>query len=67
MPTIGKHGPPPPLIQIAWVTRKGGRTRAAVITLGSPLLAILLFFGGSQLSHVQKIARSIWMALGGGG
>jgi hypothetical protein len=67
MPTTGKHGPPPPLIQIAWVTRKSGRTRAAVITLGSPLLAALLFLGGSQLSNIQKIAKSIWIALGGGG
>jgi hypothetical protein len=63
-----KHDPqPPPLVQISWITRKKGQTRTAVITLGSPLLAVLLFLGGSQLGHLQKIAKSIWIALGGGG
>jgi hypothetical protein len=66
MPTAAKHDPPPPLIQIAWVTRRKGKTRAAVITLGSPLSAIVLFLGGSQFSHLRNVAKSIWMALGAG-
>jgi len=62
-----KHDPqPPPLVQISWITRKKGQTRTAVITLGSPLVAVLLFLGGSQFGHLRKIARSIWIALGGG-
>ena len=66
MPTGAKNDPPPPLIQIAWMTRKKGRTRAAVITLGSPLMAIVLFLGGSQFSHLEKVVKSIWMSLGAG-
>lgn len=51
MPTAPKRQPPPaPLIQITWITKKKGRTRAAVITLGSPVLAILLLLGGPQFS-----------------
>jgi hypothetical protein len=63
MPTAAKRHPTPPLVQIAWTTKKKDRTRTVAITLGSPLPAILLFLGGSQVSCVQKIWRSIWTAL----
>jgi hypothetical protein len=58
MPTAAKNQPP--LIQIAWTTKKKDRTRTVAITLGSPLLAIALLLGGSQFASVQKAVRFIW-------
>jgi hypothetical protein len=67
MPTVAKREPTtPPLMRIAWTTKNKDRTRIVVITLGSPLPAILTFLGGSQLSGIQKVARSVWMALWAG-
>ena len=63
MPTVAKRQPPPPLMEIAWTTRKKGQTKTVAITLGSPLQTMLLFLAGSQFTGVQRVARSIWMAL----
>jgi hypothetical protein len=54
------------LLRIVRVTRKRGVTRATVITLGSPLLAIVSLFGGSHLAFAKRIARSVWTVLGVG-
>jgi hypothetical protein len=62
MPTAARREPPP-LVQITWTTKKKDRTRTVAITLGSPLLALLLLLGGSQLAGVQKVTRTIWTAL----
>jgi hypothetical protein len=67
MPTVAKRETvTAPLIQISWITKTKGQTRTGVITLGSPLLAILLFFGGAQFERVQRVVRSVLAALGAG-
>jgi hypothetical protein len=55
-----------PLVQISWTTRARGRTRTAVITLGSPLLAFLLVLGSPHFEQVKRAAKSVLAALGAG-
>jgi hypothetical protein len=57
-----------PLIQISWTTKAKGRTKTAVLTLGSPFLAILLLVGSRSphFEQVKRAARSILAAVGAG-
>jgi hypothetical protein len=58
--------PTPPLVQIAWMTKKKGRTRTVMITLGGPVAALLLLLGGAHFNFTQNIARAVTAALGAG-
>jgi len=57
---------PVPLVQIAWITKKKGRTRAAVITFGGPVAAFLLLLGGQHFNLAQRIASAVAAALRAG-
>jgi hypothetical protein len=66
MPNATKRKPAVQLLRIVRITRKRGVTRATVITLGSPVLAILALFGGPHLGLAQRIAKSVWAVFGAG-
>jgi hypothetical protein len=66
MPKATNRIPPAQLLRIVWITRKRGVTRATVITLGSPVLAILALLGGPHLGFAQRIAKSVLAAFGAG-
>ncbi len=53
------------LLRIVRITRKGGVTRATVITLGTPALALIGLLG-SHFDAVRRIAKSALAALGMG-
>ena len=54
-----------PLVQIAWITKKNGRTNVVVLTIGFPLaVTTALLAGGAHLEFVKKILRSAAVAFG---
>lgn len=66
MPNATKNGSAAgALLQIVRITRKRGVTRATVITLGTPALALLALLG-SHFDSARRIAKSALAALGVG-
>jgi hypothetical protein len=53
------------LLRIVRITRKRGVTRATVITLGTPSLALIALLG-SHFDLAQRIAKSALAAIGVG-
>jgi hypothetical protein len=53
-----------PLVRISWTVRTKSHTRSVAISLGTPLLAILLLLGGVQSERMGKFARSVLVILG---
>jgi ribonuclease PH len=48
-------GPPSPLLQVAWTTKSGGRTRTCSVTVGTSAIAIALILIGSQAWSLQDV------------
>jgi hypothetical protein len=55
------------LMQISWTIRRKGQTKTAVVTLGTPFLAILLILGGGHFDGIQKVMKLIHAMINGGG
>ena len=65
MPNTAKHRAlSAPLVRISWTVKTKSHTRSVAISLGTPLLAILLLLGGTQSEHIGKFARSVLVILG---
>lgn len=65
MPNTTRSGAPVGvLLQVVRITTKRGVTRATVVTLGSPVLAVIALLGGSCSGLAQKIARLAITAFG---
>jgi len=57
--------PSPPLIQLAWITKKNGRTTVGIFTLGFPFAAgIALLCSGAHLDFVRKILKVVTISTG---
>ena len=64
MPSVTKQlAPIVPLLQIAWVTKRNGQTRAAMVTLGGPAAALVLILSGVHL-NLARLVRGVLAMLG---
>ncbi len=63
MPNATRSGSAGALLRIVRITRRRGVTRATVITLGTPALALLGLLG-SHFDLARRTAKSALVALG---
>ena len=53
-----------PLLQVSWSTKAKDKTKTAVITVGSPLLGILVLLAGTHFAWTRQAVRSVLATFG---